>query len=434
MIETTEQSINLDDLVKLHFEKNRPDQILFFYGLVEIAAMVRYIPDNLPEPFKSDAIITLEAIAGESREWSRPKLLSQLLLSRLKGVGVNGVSSEKNQTALHRRYFEFLGIVNRVRADPSIEIFRCFLAESTKDTSNSLFEMLKNPQECSDHIMKAPAKHHVENFLLSGFQRFIDFCVEFDSLLLDCSEYETFQSALFYCFYDWFNENNKSTAWKMDAYIRAIKRWPNQNGGEQSGSEYDGFREHVRRLESALQGLTSRKYTRKLDDIVVHLPIKETRFLLHHAEIEGLQMPLFKALFERQSELTPDAAALVFREGQLTYAALNARANQAARYLRKFGIGPGSIVAICIERSSAIVTAMLGVLKAGAAYLPLDPGYPQERLEYVIRDGRPDGNGAQRGHGRALYWRLGFGQRLYRASGLNGRKVFTKPLQLRSGS
>ena len=86
------------------------------------------------------------------------------------------------------------------------------------------------------------------------------------------------------------------------------------------------------------------------------------------------------ALFAAQAARTPEATALVFEGETLSYAALEAAANRLARRLLALGVGPGTIVGVCLERSFELVVALLGTMKAGAAYLPLDPGYPQARL------------------------------------------------------
>ena len=91
-------------------------------------------------------------------------------------------------------------------------------------------------------------------------------------------------------------------------------------------------------------------------------------------------------LFAAQVERTPNATAVVFNDEQLSYRELNARANQLGHELQKLGVGPDSIVAICLERSLAMVVSVLGILKAGAAYLPLDPEYPPERLRFMLQD------------------------------------------------
>jgi amino acid adenylation domain-containing protein/non-ribosomal peptide synthase protein (TIGR01720 family) len=90
--------------------------------------------------------------------------------------------------------------------------------------------------------------------------------------------------------------------------------------------------------------------------------------------------------FEAQVAARRDAVALVDEGEQLTYGCLNARANQIAHHLNSLGIGCESKVAICLERSAELVVSILGVLKAGAAYVPLDPNYPRERLEFMLRD------------------------------------------------
>ncbi|MCZ8118403.1 MAG: amino acid adenylation domain-containing protein [Microcystis sp. LE18-22.4A] len=91
-------------------------------------------------------------------------------------------------------------------------------------------------------------------------------------------------------------------------------------------------------------------------------------------------------LIEEQAARTPDAVAVVFENQQLTYAELNSRANQLAHYLRSLGLETEVIVGLCVERSLDMIVALIGILKAGAAYLPLDPEYPQERLQFMLED------------------------------------------------
>jgi amino acid adenylation domain-containing protein len=90
--------------------------------------------------------------------------------------------------------------------------------------------------------------------------------------------------------------------------------------------------------------------------------------------------------FEEQAIRTPDATALIYNDEKLSYMELNNKVNQLGRYLRAKGLKPNQVVGICLERSMEMIIASLGVLKSGAAYLPLDPSYPQERLEYMVDD------------------------------------------------
>ncbi|NMZ50952.1 amino acid adenylation domain-containing protein [Pseudomonas poae] len=94
-------------------------------------------------------------------------------------------------------------------------------------------------------------------------------------------------------------------------------------------------------------------------------------------------------LFEAQVERTPHALAVKAGTQQLTYAELNARANQLAHHLLALGVQPDARVAVCAERGLDMVIALYAVLKAGAAYVPLDPAYPQERLAYMLQDSAP---------------------------------------------
>ncbi|MHC5258203.1 amino acid adenylation domain-containing protein [Streptomyces sp. UC4497] len=92
---------------------------------------------------------------------------------------------------------------------------------------------------------------------------------------------------------------------------------------------------------------------------------------------------------EAQATRTPDATALVYDGTVLTYAQLNARANQLARHLQALGAAPGRLVAVSVPRSAELIVTLLAVLKSGAAYLPLDPDYPEQRLTYMLQDAEP---------------------------------------------
>jgi len=111
--------------------------------------------------------------------------------------------------------------------------------------------------------------------------------------------------------------------------------------------------------------------------------------------------------FEAWVERTPEAEAVVFGAERLTYAELDRRASRLACHLRDLGVVPGALVGVCLERSAELVVALLGVLKADGAYLPLDPAYPAERLRWMLADsgarvtiarGTLDGVGELAGH------------------------------------
>ncbi|MDQ1835371.1 non-ribosomal peptide synthetase [Massilia scottii] len=92
------------------------------------------------------------------------------------------------------------------------------------------------------------------------------------------------------------------------------------------------------------------------------------------------------AFFEHHAARSPSALAVQAQDSTMTYQELNERANMLAHFLRSAGAGPDSLVGICFRRTPAMVVAMLAVLKSGAAYVPLDPAQPQERLDYMVND------------------------------------------------
>jgi nonribosomal peptide synthetase DhbF len=94
-------------------------------------------------------------------------------------------------------------------------------------------------------------------------------------------------------------------------------------------------------------------------------------------------------LFQAQVRRTPDATAVVHGTQVLSYAELNARANRLARYLVSLGAGPGRLVAVAMPRSLDLMVTVFAVLKSGAAYLPVDPGYPADRIAFMLADARP---------------------------------------------
>jgi amino acid adenylation domain-containing protein len=98
------------------------------------------------------------------------------------------------------------------------------------------------------------------------------------------------------------------------------------------------------------------------------------------------QNQCFHQLFEERADREPNAIAAVFENHQLTYRQLNSRANQLARYLQQLGAKPEVLIGLCVERCLDAIVGILGIVKAGAAYLPLDPNYPQQRLNFMLED------------------------------------------------
>ena len=119
------------------------------------------------------------------------------------------------------------------------------------------------------------------------------------------------------------------------------------------------------------------------------VPQSERQELLAKFNRTRARLPLEAAvhqLFEKQVAATPDSIALVFGKISLTYAQLNSRANQLARYLRKYPVARGSLVGLCVSRGLDLVVGLIGILKAGYAYVPLDPHYPPDRIRQIVSD------------------------------------------------
>ena len=104
----------------------------------------------------------------------------------------------------------------------------------------------------------------------------------------------------------------------------------------------------------------------------------------NRTEVEFDCGKLVHDLFDEQALRTPEKTAIICRDRVLTYAGLRDKVHRLARRLRKLGVGPETVVAIFMDRSIDMVVAMLGVLKAGGAYLPLDPGFPPERVAFML--------------------------------------------------
>ena len=121
------------------------------------------------------------------------------------------------------------------------------------------------------------------------------------------------------------------------------------------------------------------------------LTTAERRKLLHEwndtaRDVSAATLP---ELFEAQAARTPDAPAVIFEGEHLSYADLNRRANRLARHLIALGAGPERLVAIAMPRCADMITAVLAVLKSGAAYVPVDPGYPAERIAFMLAETSP---------------------------------------------
>ena len=125
---------------------------------------------------------------------------------------------------------------------------------------------------------------------------------------------------------------------------------------------------------------------RRLADLTVLEPAERATVLAAGPVSYGPDDATIHGLFERQVRRTPQAVAVTYRGGELTYAALNARANRLARHLRNLGIGAEDLVGVAVERSPDLLVSLLAVMKAGAAYVPLATDNPPARLRAILED------------------------------------------------
>jgi fengycin family lipopeptide synthetase B len=149
----------------------------------------------------------------------------------------------------------------------------------------------------------------------------------------------------------------------------------------------DTINRMVGHFQTLLEGIVANP-----DQCIAKLPLltkpEQNQLLANNflGKIDYLPQLCLHQLFEQQVEKTPNAVAVVLENQQLTYAELNTKANQIAHYLQQLGIKTEELVGICLPRSLEMVIGILGILKVGAAYVPLDPNYPAERLAFVLED------------------------------------------------
>ena len=167
-----------------------------------------------------------------------------------------------------------------------------------------------------------------------------------------------------------------------------------ESRGLQGTLEYntDLFNAHtiermLENLQTLLEGIAAEP-GKRISDLPLLTQAERNRTLMEWNETQAAypEDSCIQQLFGLQVERTPDALAVTFGEEQLTYWELNYRANQLAHYLQKRGIGAEVPVGICMDRSPEMIIGLLGILKAGAAYVPLDPSYPEERLDFMLED------------------------------------------------
>jgi non-ribosomal peptide synthetase component F len=159
----------------------------------------------------------------------------------------------------------------------------------------------------------------------------------------------------------------------------------------------------IERMMSHFQNLLE-EIAKAPEQRILDLPLtsgSETRALLARWGVTDMNAnKLVHQLFEEQAARTPEASAVASDDRTFTYAGLNQRANQLARYLKRHNVKPETLVAIHLESSFELIVALLAVLKAGAAFVPLDPSYPPETLEFMLADAKASWRLTQGAHNK----------------------------------
>ncbi|MCF6442787.1 non-ribosomal peptide synthase/polyketide synthase [Pseudoalteromonas luteoviolacea] len=144
--------------------------------------------------------------------------------------------------------------------------------------------------------------------------------------------------------------------------------------------------QHLQNILTNLSQITQDASLNELD----MLSNQERHYLLHSLNDTAADYASGKCvheLFQRHAELNPDAIAVVYEEESLSYGELNRRSNQLAHYIRNnYSAGPDELIGICVERGLDMIVGVLGIMKAGSAYVPMDPNYPDSRLAYMMSD------------------------------------------------
>ncbi|MFH0962801.1 MAG: amino acid adenylation domain-containing protein [Planctomycetota bacterium] len=169
--------------------------------------------------------------------------------------------------------------------------------------------------------------------------------------------------------------------WKEEGDSCLLVEWGEDRADEETAC----------RMQAALQTLLARGLSdpdTRLSDLPLLTESQRRQLLVewNDTDVDYPRDRCVHRLFQEQVARTPDKIAVGFEDQQLTYRELNHRANQLARYLQRRGVGPGHLVGVCTERSIDTVVAILGILKAGGCYVPLDASYPPKRLSLMLED------------------------------------------------
>ena len=207
--------------------------------------------------------------------------------------------------------------------------------------------------------------------VMFAFQNASEFALELPGLSLNCQQIHS-------------GTANFDLTLELEATATGIRGW-----FEYSVDLFESatIARMARYFQNLLEGIVANPAARLSDlPLLAETERQQLLFEWNNTRINSFQKACIHRLSEAQVAKTPDAVAVQFECQSLTYRELNGRANQLAHYLHSFGVKPDAIVGVYMQRSLDAIVGILGVLKAGGAYLPLDPNYSKERLAFMLED------------------------------------------------
>jgi hypothetical protein len=208
------------------YQRDSFDFLLAYYSVLEIACQIRYVASTFPEAFREEALDNLSRDAVKRYyETNYPILLPRLFRLRLEGT-LSLYEKDEGQ-ATHPLFLRFLGIVNRVREDDEIELFQWFLDSGWTDGYgiDDTLRILEKPERTMKALMKNPAKRTIPEQSVSGAQKFLVFCGEFDGLLEEARQFPLFQSAMWTYYSYWFDLIGQKVGRRLGHILDSFIKW-----------------------------------------------------------------------------------------------------------------------------------------------------------------------------------------------------------------
>lgn len=253
---------DIDD--KLTWVRDAFDYLLEFYSLLEIASLLRSLPEPLPSKLATQAKRDLSHPAVQVYyEDHYPLLLPQLFLLRLKQK--NTLHEAGKQETCFPLFAQFLSLVDSINDDDEVETFQWFLDDGERDgySIDDTLEVMSHREEFLKRFFSPPDDWDALDQSLHGFQRFVDFCVDFNRLLEVSKAFPRLQSAMWHFFSYWFDELGDKVGTQIGEAARLFLNWKPTTKTQRAEAEKEVQR-YVASVERALKKLTSGKYGEEL--------------------------------------------------------------------------------------------------------------------------------------------------------------------------